>query len=469
MTELLLILLIIPLLGNMFVLFAKKNDTNAFYVAIFTIAANIAVVLRLLPPTVVNSAIPPENYTYHWLSNAGIDLVFGADTFSLLLLLSVYLSLLIGMIGLLASQRKSKALLLLTLYFMWNITGFLTARDMFSFYIFFAGMVLPLFMLVEMFGSVHKTSVLYVFFSLGLVGALLLLTATLIIYRFNHGNVELSEIALVSIPKYAAMVVWISICLAFLSRIPIWPFHHWFAVINTGTKNPLVYIVVNLIPLTGLYGFMRFWQLTVPESVVTFLPIITAFGVITMLFAALIGISFKDFLPKLFSYSAVYYLLFLLCTVLLDAQYEKNIAFSLFIFLIVNATLTVLDLWSENACAESRCDYRGILAYMPRLSKIFTFFVLVAVGLPISSMFWNNFVLISALFKINFVAGIGIMSAITLICMSVMYELFIMRNLKTIGSAVAVEDISERQSAFFMAIIVLLFLSFFDPLWFVLS
>ena len=129
----------------------------------------------------------------------------------------------------------------------------------------------------------------------------------------------------------------------------------------------------------------------------------------------------------------------------------------------------MLDLWSENACAEGHCDYRGILAYMPKLSRIFAFFVLVAVGLPISSMFWNNFVLISALFKINFAAGIGVMTAITLICMGVTYELFMMRSLKRIGVNVSVEDISDRQRAFFMAVVLLLFLSFFNPLWFVLS
>ena len=469
MADLLLILLFIPLLGCLFSLGAKKNDVNAFYVALFTVISNIAVVLRLLPAATGNAGEVTEHYVYRWLSGADIEFIFGADVFSLVLLLGVYLALLIGMVGLLPHQRKHKSLLLLTLYFMWNITGFLTARDMFSFYIFFAGMVLPLLMLVGMFGNVRKKSVLYVFFSLGLVGALVLLSAVLVVYRFNHGNIELPEIALVSMPEYAALVVWLSVCAAFLSRIPIWPFHHWFAVISAGTKNPLVYIEANLIPLTGLYGFLRFWQLTVPESAETFLPVMTIFGVVTMLFVALIGISYKDFLPKLFSYSAVYYLLFLLCIVLLEAKYEKNIAYSLFIFLIVNASLTVLDLWSENACAEGHCDYRGILAYMPRLSKIFAFFVLVAVGLPISSMFWNNFVLISALFKINFAAGIGVMTAITLICMGLIYELFMMRSLKRIDAEITVEDISDRRSAFFMAIVLLLFLSFFDPLWFVLS
>ena len=468
MVDLMSILLIIPLLGCMFALFARKNDVNAFYVTIFTIVSDMAVLLCLLPNVVRIGGDAVNGWTYQWLMPMNVELSFGADVFSMLLLLGVYLALLIGLVGLLPQQRKSKSLLLSTLYFAWCMTGFLTARDMLSFYIFFAGMVPPLVMSVGNFGNVRKMSSLYVFFALCFVGALMLLTATLVIYRFNHGNIGLLEIALIRMPKYAALVVWIGVCAAFLSRIPIWPLHHWFSLVCGGIKNPLVYIIFNLMPLTGIYGFMRFWQLTVPESAEVFLPIMTTFGVLTMLFAAFIGISHKDFLPKLFSYSAVYYLLFLLVIVLLDTKYAQNIAYSLFIFLIVNATLTVSELWSENACSESKCDYRGILAYMPKLSKVFAFFVLVAVGLPISSMFWNNFVLISALFKENFAAGIGVMTAITLIGMGIMFELFMMRSLpENIDSEVWVEDISDKQTAFFMAIVVLLFLSFFDPLWFV--
>ena len=468
MVDLLLIVLIIPLLGCLFALFAKKNDVNAFYVTLFTIVSNMFVVLRLLPKAVHASDDVIRGYTYQWLKSLNIELSFGADTFSMLLLLGVYLALLIGLVGLLPQQRKNRALLLSTLCFAWCMTGFLTARDMVSFYVFFAGMVAPIVMLIGNFGNVRKMTTLYVFFGLCFVGALVLLTAALVIYRFNHGNIGLLEIALVSMPKSAALVVWVGVCAAFLSRIPIWPLHHWFSLVCGGIKNPLVYIILNLLPLTGIYGFMRFWQLTVPESAEVFLPIMTTFGVMTMLFAAFIGISHKDFLPKLFSYSAVYYLLFLLVIVLLDTKYAQNIAYSLFIFLIVNSTLTVSELWSENACLESKCDYRGILAYMPRLSKVFAFFVLVAVGLPISSMFWNNFVLISALFKENFAAGIGVMTAITLIGMAIVFELFMMRGLpKNIESEICVEDISDKQTAFFMAIVILLFLSFFDPLWFV--
>ena len=105
---------------------------------------------------------------------------------------------------------------------------------------------------------------------------------------------------------------------------------------------------------------------------------------------------------------------------------------------------------------------------MPKRAKIFAFFVLVALGLPISSMFWNNFIIISSLFNFSFVIGIIVMFSISLIAVSMLYELYMMRDLKTyINPQSDVEDISQFHLAFFIGVIVIIFLSFFNPLWFV--
>ena len=468
MADLLLLLLVIPLLGSLFVLTAQKNENNAFNTTLFALGTGIVVILRLLSAVMLQSEAQVSQYTYAWLNLSHIELIFGADLLSLILLFGIYLGVLVGMVGLLPHQRKSKAMMLLVLAFIWSFTGLILARDVLSFYLFFAGIIIPVFMLVGMFGEVKKSSTLYVYFALNFVGALLFLTATIVIYRHHLGNIGMAEVAAAKMPYTTALVLWMAVCFAFLLRLPIWPCHYWLSLICVGSRNPVVCIITNLLPLTGILGFMRFWEQTVPESMDSFVPIIDLIGVMTMLFVAFIGVSFREFLPKLFTYSAVYYLLFLLVIVLLPVRYEKNIAYSLFIFMIVNATLVVLELWAENAAEENDYTKRGILAYMPRLARLFTFFVLIAAGLPLSSMFWNNFVLISALFRENFAIGIGVMLAITLIVMSMVYELFVMRDLPQKYAADSdVEDISEKKTIFFLVVILLLLLSFFNPLWFV--
>ncbi|MBQ8481698.1 MAG: hypothetical protein IJ532_04120 [Alphaproteobacteria bacterium] len=467
MTDMFPLLLLLPLLGCLFVLFAKKNDNNSFHVVLFTLLSNLAIIVRLLTQIHRdNNDLQSFHFSYPWLESKGIELAMEANLFSLLVLLGIYVAFIIAVVGLLPQQRKNKSQMLLGLYFIWNITGLLCSNDMVSFYIFFAGMLIPLFLLIGLYGNIKKNSTLYLFFAFNYAGILCLLTAMLFVYKYHQGNVELQDIALIKMPVGSAMVVWTSVCMAFISRIPIWPFHYWISSINSGLRSSLVCVMTNMLPLTGLYGFLRFWQITIPKGILPFVPVVEIFGIMTMLFIALIGLSHKDFLQKLFSYNTVYYLLFLLTTIMLPEGYIINIAYSLITFLIINASLTVLDLWAENSCEENNCDYRGILAYMPRLAIIFAFFVLVAVGLPLSAMFWNNFVLISAFFRVSFTHGLLMMTAIAIISMALLYELFIMRDTSNKNPILEIEDISDKKVTFFVAVIIFLFMSFFNPLWF---
>ena len=97
-----------------------------------------------------------------------------------------------------------------------------------------------------------------------------------------------------------------------------------------------------------------------------------------------------------------------------------------------------------------------------------SFFVLTAVGLPVSSLFWNNFILISEIFQENFIIGLLVMTALTIVALSLLHELYVMRDLKQHEErAEDIADLSLKQQIFWTGIVVVLFLSFFNPLWFV--
>ena len=146
-----------------------------------------------------------------------------------------------------------------------------------------------------------------------------------------------------------------------------------------------------------------------------------------------------------------------------------NIAYSIFIFFIVTSALTILELQMEDECILAKCEYRGILAYMPKLSKFISFFVLVAIGLPISSLFWNNFILVSAIFNENFIIGLLVMFSITLMAIILLQELYVMKDLQVYSeNALDVSDISKGKQLFLFIMIAILLISFFNPLWFVI-
>ncbi len=466
------LLILLPLLGCLFVMFSRRDADNAYHISLLTIGSGLALILRLFMQLDVTEKKLQFVHNFEWLQNANIIFSFGVDTFSLLLLMGIYLSLLTALIGLSPQAREHKSLLAWNMYFLADITGFLFANDMFSFYVFFAAILLPLFMLIGQFGGLKKKMSLYLFFIFNFAGILVLLCALVLVYKYYHGNIMLQEIALMNMPPVVASVVWGGVCLSFLARIPIWPFHYWISTVIANIKNPLVYVIVTLIPLTGLYGFMRFWHFTIAESIRPYIDIIIVCCLITMIFIVLIGIAHKEFLYKLFSYITFYYLLFLLAEILLSSIFQAdslqmNIAYTIFTFLPVTSTLIVLDLRMERECEDKKCDYRGILAYMPKRAKLFVFFVLIALGLPVSAMFWNNFIIVSALFKFSFNIGICVMFALSLITVAMLYELYVMRDLKKhIENNDDIQDISNIHLAYFVTIIGILFLSFFNPLWF---
>ena len=226
--------------------------------------------------------------------------------------------------------------------------------------------------------------------------------------------------------------------------------------------------MVQLLPLVGIYGFVRFWPLSVPESVEILVPVIETFAVITMIFIALIAFVNQQFFYKIFSYTTIYYLLFLLAVILPTDSLKMNIAYSCFIFLIVTASLIALgaELREKSECCN--CSYSHLLQCAPRLAQAFCFFALIAMGLPISSMFWSNFMLVSAIFGQNFIVGIMVMFALLMISVVLMNELLeLFTKPENAAEKIKPEDISIAKVTFLMSVVLVLLLSFFNPLWFV--
>lgn len=313
---LLSLIVAIPFFGLLFVLTAKDDEENvgrnAFNVCVFSILANIILIWRIFMIIDEDSPVLQLQEHFQWLATPRIDILLGIDTFSLLLILAVHLAVLIGLSGVRRDTYKQKSLMVFTLLFLSMSTGFFVAADIFSFYIFFEGMLLPLFMITGMFGAVKKQGLIYRFFLYNFLGAMLLFSAIMLIYHY-HGALTLEQLRHLKIAPQVAYYIWAAVFLSFLSRIPIWPFHYWISSINAGIRNPLAFIITVLMPLTGIYGFLRFLPDSIPQPVEYYLTWINVIGVVTMLFIALIGFINKDSQYKVFHISR--YIILCICWV----------------------------------------------------------------------------------------------------------------------------------------------------------
>ncbi len=469
---LLSLIVALPFLGMLFVLTARDDGImrgrNAFNVCVFTIIANITLIWRIFMVLDENSRELQLLEKFNWLSTPDINIVLGVDTFSLLLILAVHLAVLIGLSGVRANLYKQKALMVFTLLFLSMATGFLVAADIFSFYIFFEAMLIPLFMIIGMFGEVKKQELIYRFFLYNFIGALILFSATMLIYH-HFGSITLEEVSRLPLKGGIGIYIWSAVCLSFLSRIPIWPFHYWISSVNSGIRNPLAFVITALMPLTALYGFIRFLPPHFSSGIGSYIMWINIIGTITMLFIALIGFINKDSQYKIFSYVTVYYIMYLLGIFTNEEVIVFNIGYSLFGFIIIVSALEVLSGYIIHKEQESDSSSRGFLCRARRLSFAYSFMTLAAVGLPVSAVFINNFLILSRLLGSNIKMGMLLVFAIVIAGMTLLQELFRLKDDDNSCRLSKADDISAAQFAFMLFVIFMLLMSFIKPLWFVIN
>lgn len=466
------LIVIIPFLGMLFVLTAKddsgNNRHNSSNVAIFTILANIVMIWQIFAFVKQSSNSLQLVEKISWLKLPEINFVLAVDNMSLLLILAVHIIILSGIVFVRMEDIKQKAMMAFSLLFLSMTTGLFISNDIFSFFIFFEGMLLPLYMSVGMHGALKKQSLLSGFFIYNFIGCIIFLFGILWLYK-NYGAFTLDEFSRLSYKKSYIVAIWASFMAAFMFRIPIWPFHYFIASINTKIRNPLVFIEVSLLPLSGLYGLYRFWPNYIPLDISQHFVWINVIGVLTMLFISLIGFSNSDSQYRIFAYSTIYYIMYLLGIFSQNKSIFANLNYALFGFLLVLGGLEVVTAYIRRQEQLYSSTSQGFLCRAHRLSLIYSFLVFSAVGFPVSSMFTNNFLILSQLLSVNIHMGAILVLSWMLVSISLIME---MLRLKTDAKECLFgksEDLPKGYFIFMLFIVFMLLMSFIHPLWFVIN
>lgn len=466
----LITLILVPFLGFLFALISptveKKMSQNVISVAEFAVITNIILLWRQMTQLDLNQKGLQFLTQYQWIDAPSIHLALGIDIFSLMIALAIHLILLICL-PFAKRAEYPKMLVSLSLLMLSMLTGFLLAAELFTFYIFFTAMLIPAFMLIGMTGEVKKSRWVFRFFIYNFIGSVILFIVICALYHYqkNENMILLSNVARLRLSRANEYLIWGGIFIALLSRIPIWPFHYWIASISGAVQNPIVFLMINLIPLTGVYGLVRFFPKAVPESASYLLTGLEVIAVISMLFIAMIGLINKDNRYKLFSFMTVYYIMFLLGALLPTNRILLNIGYSIFAFLIIIAVLEVLAAHIYYEQQKFDLNIYGILCHAPRLSLLYSFFTLAAVGFPLSALFINNFVILSYLFSYNFNLGLLIIISVIVSSASLLKELYVLKDNRYIQpGSVCIADISQKTFLGLGFIAVLLLVSFYNPL-----
>ncbi|MBR4106366.1 MAG: hypothetical protein IKK52_03590 [Alphaproteobacteria bacterium] len=466
------LIVIIPFLGMLFVLTAKddaeNNRRNSSDVAVFSILANIIMIWQIFAFVKKAGTKLHLIETISWLKLPEINFVLAADNMSLLLILAVHIIILAGIVFVRMEDIKQKAMMALSLLFLSMITGLFISNDIFSFFIFFEGMLLPLYMLIGMHGALKKQSLLKGFFVYNFIGCIIFLFGILWLYK-SYGAFTPEQFAHLSYKKKYVVMIWAMFMSAFMFRIPIWPFHYFIATINTKIRNPLVFLEVSLLPLSGLYGLYRFWPNYIPLEISQHFVWINVIGILTMLFISLIGFSNSDSQYRIFAYSTIYYIMYLLGIFSQNKGIYANLNYALFGFLLVLGGLEVVSSYIRRQEQLFSSTSQGFLCRAHRLSLVYSFLVFSAVGFPVSSMFTNNFLILSQFLSVNIHMGSVLVLSWMLVSVSLIIE---MLRLKTDAKECLFgksEDLPKSYFIFMLFIIFMLLMSFIHPLWFVIN
>lgn len=462
----------VPFLGMLFVLTSKEDDLsrthNGSNVAIFTIIANLVLIWRVFMLIDENKPHLQLFEKFNWLPVPDINLVFAVDNLSLLMILAVHLVILTGIIFSRSETVRQKSTMVFTLLFLSMSTGLFVAADIFSFFIFFEAVLLPLFMLIGLSGGLKKTERTDGFLLYNLIGALVLFVGILLIYQ-AYGSLTLDKAPKILWKKHHGYWIFGLLAFGFISRIPVWPFHYWIASISSKIKNPLVFIASAVLPLSGIYGLIRFWPRYIPLEVSQYFVWVNVIGTVTMLFIGLIGLSNKESQYKIFAYVTVGYIMYLLGIFSQNKQIVANIGYALFGFLIIAGALESLSAYIRSKSDSQDTTDEGFLCRAKRLSLVYSFITVAAIGFPVSAVFTNNFLILSTLLAGNIQMGMVLIVSFLIVAGSLIEEMF---RLKTESKDCALgksDDLPAGEFVFMLFIMFVLLMSFIRPLWFVVG
>ena len=400
-----------------------------------------------------------------WLPDFGVQYLLGIDGISLfLVLLTTLLTVLVILAGFGDVRKRVREYMILMLVLETGMLGTLCALDLILFYVFWEVMLVPMYMLIGVWGGPRRIYAAIKFALFTMFGSLLMLVAILylaVLHREATGELSFDLLKLydLSIPPETQFWLFAAFGLAFAIKVPMWPLHTWLPDAHVEAPTGGSVILAGVLLKMGTYGFLRFAWPLFPAAAVAAAPYIMALAVIGIVYGALVAMVQPD-LKKLVAYSSVSHLGFVMLG--LAAMNVEGISGSVYQMLNHGLSTGALFL-AVGAIYERRhtrqiADFGGLWKIMPVYSVMFLIAMLSSVGLPGLNGFVGEFLILCGAFGrwpwATAVATTGvILGALYLLTM---YQRVVFGPV-THEENRSLTDLSPREIAVFVPIVVLVF------------
>lgn len=411
------LLIFLPSIGALFIMcmpfIEKDTETNMRHVALFVSLLTFFVSLLLWCN--FDTQIDEFQYTeiYPWILGTNIYYYLGIDGISILF---IVLTTLLVPLCFLASwstiKINLKEFLIAFLFLETFIIGTFCSLDLVLFYLFFEGSLIPMFFIIGMWGGEQRIYASFKFFLYTLAGSVLMLLALLYVY-FETGTSSIPSLSFYPFPVFVQIWLWLAFFASFAVKIPMWPFHTWLPDAHVEAPTAGSVILAGILLKLGGYGFLRISLPFFPEACHFFAPYIWGLSIIAIIYTSLIALAQKD-MKKLIAYSSIAHMgyvtlgIFMVSIESLQGAVIQMISHGL---ISAGLFLSIGFLYDRKHSREIS-HYGGVALGMPSFAVIFMILTLGSIGLPGTSGFIGEFLVLISTFQVNsalaFFASIGI-------------------------------------------------------------
>ncbi len=408
MTDLPLLSLItfLPLVGAAFIFSVRGNPEdiarNARNVALLTAVTTFLLSLGLWFLFDPNAAGFQFEERAVWMPSFNIGYHMGVDGISVLFVL---LSTLLTPICVLASWEsittRVKEYMIAFLVLETMLVGAFCALDLVLFYLFFEGVLIPMFLIIGVWGGPRRVYSAFKFFLYTFAGSVLMLLALLTMY-LQAGTTDIPTLLRFSFDPGLQNWLWLALFAAFAVKLPMWPVHTWLPDAHVEAPTAGSVILAGVLLKYGGYGFLRFSLPMLPEASLNFAPLVFALSVIAVIYTSLVALAQSD-MKKLIAYSSVAHMAFVSVGAFsVTVQGIEGAIFQMLSHGLVSAALfLVVGVVYDRIHSREIATYGGLVHRMPGYALVFMVFMLASVGLPGTSGFVGELLVLVGIFQVN--------------------------------------------------------------------
>jgi NADH-quinone oxidoreductase subunit M len=453
----------LPLLGALTIMLVKGGEDNklgakiaqqiALWVSIATFALSVQM-LRQFDPSVTGFQLVER---FVWIPSFNIAYIKGIDGISVWFVMVSTLLMPICILSAIGGVKKRvKEFMIALLVLETMMIGMFTALDFVLFYLFFEGVLIPMFLIIGIWGGEKRTYAAYKFFLYTFLGSVLMLVAIFAMV-IHLGTTDMTAMMGNKFPPQMAALLWMAFFVSFAVKTPMWPFHTWLPYAHVEAPTAGSVILAGVLLKMGGYGFFRISIQMLPEASKHFAALPIILSLIAIIYTSLVALAQTD-MKKLIAYSSVAHMGYVTLGIFSfnDQGFDGAMMVMLSHTFVAAALFLCVGVVYDRMHTREIARYGGMATNMPRYAAVFMVFMLASVGLPGTSGFVGEFLSMQGAFLAN--SWYGLIAA-TGVVLGAAYMLWLYRRLfygPLVKSDVkAMPDLNLREIAMFAPLLVL--------------